>query len=300
MILSILSAAAVTALQPQPLFKIGPEHRLIEGVATDAHTVWVSSVIDRTILACRKTCRVFVKLKNGDLHPTGLAWDPSRQRLWVTVDCPEVPAFARCESGALVAFDRKGRERARLTPAKGFHSSDVSASGGHVFAGDSSNGAVYWLKPGTDTFTTLLAPGIGRSAQGSALDARGKRLIVADYGRGIAAIDLADGKRTLLLREDGKPLRGVDGMARCGNRFIAVYNGTEPNILLAFTIEGDHIKIDQLYSGQELPAPTQLAMDSKHLLIAGDGNWDKALKPAEVPHGPHPIRALPLSQICSQ
>jgi hypothetical protein len=300
MILTIFAATAAAALRPEPLFPIGPEHRLIEGVATDGQTVWVSSVIDRTILTCRKTCRTFVKLKDSDLHPTGLAWDSSGQRLWVTVDCPEVPAFARCESGALVSFDRKGRERSRLVPAKGFHSSDVSVSGGHVFAGDSNNGAVYWLKPGSSRMATLLAPGIGRSAQGSALDGPGKRLIVADYGHGITAIDLAGGKRTLLLREDGKPLRGIDGMARCGNRFIAVYNGAEPSVLLAFTIAGDRIKVDQLYSGPELPAPTQLSMDYKRILIAGDGNWDKALKPAEVPHGPHPIRAVPLSQICSQ
>lgn len=300
MILTIFAATAAAALKPEPLFPIGPEHRLIEGVATDGQTVWVSSVIDRTILACRKTCRRFVKLKGSDLHPTGLAWDSSRQRLWATVDCPDVPAFARCGSGALVAFDRRGKERSRFVPAKGFHSSDISASRGHVFAGDSNNGAVYWLRPGSNRLETLLATGTGRSAQGSALDATGKRLIVADYGHGITAIDLADGKRTLLLREDGKPLRGVDGMARCGNRYIAVYNGAEPNLLLAFTIVGDRIKIDQLYSGPELPAPTQLAMDSRRLLIAGDGNWDKALKPAEVPHGPNPIRALPLSQICSQ
>ena len=300
MILSIVSAAAATALQPQPLFQIGPEHRLIEGVATDGQAVWVSSVIDRTILVCRKTCRTFVKLKDRDLHPTGLAWDSSRQRLWATVDCPEVPAFKRCESGGVVAFDRKGRERARLTPAKGFHSSDVSVSRCQVFAGDSSNGAVYWLKPGSSRFETLQAPGIGRSAQGSALDAAGKRLIVADYGHGITAIDLADGKRTLLHRDNGKALRGIDGLARCGNRYIAIYNGSEPNGLLSFTIDGDRIKIEELYSGPELPAPTQLAIDNKRLLIVSDGNWDKAFKPAEVPHGPYPVRALPMSQICSQ
>jgi hypothetical protein len=281
------------------LFRIGPEHRLLEGVATDGRTVWVSSVVDRTILACQSTCRKFAVLGGND-HPIGMSWDALRKRLWVSVDCPALPAFAKCESGALIAFDRRGRVRSRLVPGKGFHPGDVSAAAGHVFAGDSSNGAVYWLKPGSGQLVTLVAPGIGRSAQGSALDPTGKRLIVADYSQGVAAIDLETGKRTLLRRDDGKTLRGIDGMARCGSRYLAIYNGSEPNILLAFTVAGDTLKFEEIYSGEHLPAPTQLAMDGRRLLIAGDANWDKELKPGEIPHGPYPIRSLRRDKICTK
>jgi hypothetical protein len=51
MILSLLAAAA---LQPQTVLTVDPRHRLIEGVASDGKTIWLSSLIDRQILACRK------------------------------------------------------------------------------------------------------------------------------------------------------------------------------------------------------------------------------------------------------
>ena len=300
MTIFLLAAAAAAVLEPQPQFRIGAEHRLIEGVASDGRTVWVSSVIDRTILACRKTCRPFARLSEP-LHPIGMAWDPSRQRLWVTADCPPLPIFKKCDNGALIAFDRTGRVRSRLAPqGTGFHAGDVSAAKGNVFIGDALKGSVYWLKPRSMVLTTLLAPGVGKSAQGSALDASGKRLIVADYSQGAAAIDLASSKRTLLLRDNGKTLRGIDGIVRCGDRYIAIFNGAQPNELVSFTVDGDRMKLDELYSGPALPAPTQVAIHGPKLIIAGDGDWDKALKEGEAPHGAFPIRSLPLLSVCKQ
>ena len=298
MILGVAAAVAAAAAEPRPMYAIAPQHRLIEGVASDGRTVWVSSVIDRTILACRKTCRPFARLAEP-LHPLGMAWDASRQRLWVAADCPPLPQFPKCDSGALLALDRSGRIRARLVPrGTGFHSGDVSVDRGNVFAGDALSGAVYWLKPKATVLTALVPPGIGKSAQGSALDPSGKVLIVADYSQGVASIDLTTGKRTLLQRDNTKTLRGIDGIARCGARYIAVFNGAQPNELVSFTVDGDRMKLDELYSGPALPAPTQLALSGNRLVIAGDGDWERALKPDQEPHRPYPIRSLPLAQLC--
>ena len=298
--LATLFALAAAAVQPEPLIAVSSDYRLIEGVASDGRTIWVSSVIDRTVLACRKICRPFARL-DEPLHPIGMAWDSSRQRLWVAADCPPLPMFKKCDNGALIALDRAGRVRMRLTPGgTGFHSGDVSASNGSVFAGDALNGAVYLLKPRARRLATLVAPGVGKSAQGSALDAEGRRLIVADYSQGVASIDVATGKRTLLLRDNGKTLRGIDGIVRCGRRYIGVFNGAQPNELISFTVDGDRMKLKELYSGEALPAPTQLAIQGSKLVIAGDGDWDKALKAGEAPHGPYPIRSLPLSSVCAE
>ena len=298
MFLILLAAATVQAAEPRPMFRIGSEHRLIEGVASDGRTIFVSSVIDRTVLACRTSCRVFARLPDP-LHPLGLTWDSTRQRLWIAADCPPLPGFAKCDRGALVGLDRSGRIRERLIPeGESFHSGDVSSAGGNIFIGDAMNGAVYWLKPGAKQLGVLLPPKIGKSAQGSALDASGQALIVADYSQGVASINLATGKRTLLLREDGKALRGVDGLARCGDRYIGVFNGAQPNELLSFAVKGDRISVGEIYAGPALPAPTQLAFHGGRLLIAGDGDWDKALKPASEPHGPFPVRSLGLREIC--
>ena len=48
----ILALAAAAALQPQTLFTVDPQHRLIECVASDGRNIWVSSLIDRQILEC--------------------------------------------------------------------------------------------------------------------------------------------------------------------------------------------------------------------------------------------------------
>jgi hypothetical protein len=149
-------------------------------------------------------------------------------------DCPPgVPFIKACERGALIALDVRGRVQTRIAPAVGFfHPGDVSVADGELFVSDSQNGAIYRLTADGRALMAVVAPGVGKSGQGSALDAEGKHLISADYSQGIAAIDLATGTRTLLPRQDGKPLRGVDGLVRCGDTYLGIYNGAAPGLLL--------------------------------------------------------------------
>ena len=102
----------------------------------------------------------------------------------------------------------------------------------------------------------------------------------------------------MLLRENGKTLRGIDGLVRCGSRYLAVFNGAQPNELVSFTVDGTAMKLDELYSGPALPAPTQLAIHGSRAAIAGDGDWEKALKAGAQPHGNAPIRLVPLARLC--
>ena len=184
---ALLLAAA--APPPQTALVVPPAHRLVEGIATDGRTIFVSSVLDRQMLACRAACRPLVTLPAG-LHPMGMAWDARRQRLWIAADCPLLPGVTRCERGALVEVDARGRLRGRFAPAQGaFHPGDVSVGPGAVFVGDSLNGAVYRLRASAAALDTIVAPGLGKSSQGSALDPSGRHLIVADYALGIASID---------------------------------------------------------------------------------------------------------------
>jgi len=291
-------AALALAAEPATAITIDPRHRLIEGVATDGRTIWVSSLIDRQILECGKRCRTIATLPNG-LHPFAIAWDSKRGRLWVAADCPPgVPFIKACERGALIALDRAGRVRSRISPSTGsFHPGDVSASDGRVFASDSQNGAVYRLLPSGKALTALVAPGTGKSGQGSVLDRSGKKLIVADYSQGIATIDLATSERTLLPRQDGKPLRGVDGLARCGDTIFGIYNGAAPGRLLTVRMRPGGIEYGELIEDLELPDPTQLAFDGKRLLVVSDSGWERAGKGAPRSSGA-PILAIPLDKGC--
>jgi hypothetical protein len=291
--------AAAVALQPQTIVTADPRHRLIEGVASDGKTIWLSSLIDRQILACRKRCTTLALLPSG-IHPFAIAWDQSRKRLWVAADCPpKVPFITACERGALMAFDAKGRLQTRISPPLGaFHPGDVSASDGEVFVSDSQNGTVYRLTPNGRSLIAIVLPGTGKSGQGSAYDKANNRLIVADYSQGIAAIDLATNTRTLLLRDNGRPLRGIDGLIRCGSGFLGVYNGQSPGQLIAFSIEGGKLKLREAVEGHTMPDPTQVASDGKRLLVVPNAGWDAAMKGPEPRTEGAPILSFPLPAVC--
>jgi len=286
------AALLLVAAAPATLFTVPAEHRLVEGVATDGRTIWVSSVLDRTILARTDAGLRAIKLPDGVANPLGLAWDASRNWLWIATDCPDLPGVARCESGALVAIDVRGRLRARLKPAGPLHTGDISAVGGNVFVSDSRNGAVYRLPPKGKKLETLVSPGIGKSAQGSALDPAGKRLIVADYSQGLFAIDLATRQRVPLL-EQGKPLRGLDGMVRVGDRYFAIYNGSSPARLIGFRLRGNII-VDGAAIDAALPDPTQLVAYRDALLIVADAGWEQAAKSDSEKRAPAPVVTVPL------
>ena len=293
-----LVAAAATA-PPQTVLTIDPKHRLVEGVASDGTTIWVSSILDRQILACKKTCRTLATLP-APLHPFAIAWDQSRKRLWVAADCPPgVPAIKPCERGALIALDMRGRIQTRIAPGVGaFHPGDVSVSDGRVFVSDSQNGLVFRLLPNGRAVKAANLPGDGKSGQGTALTPDGKELIVADYSRGIGAVDLATFKTSLLPRQDGKPLRGIDGLVRCGSTYYGIYNGAAPGLLVSITRTDTGIEFSQPLGDMTLPDPTQIAFDGKRLLIVADSGWATLDKPGFVRTAGTPILAVPLNADC--
>ena len=294
----ILAAVAAAVLQPQTVFTVDPGHRLIEGIATDGSTIWLSSLIDRQLLACRKSCSTIATVP-GELHPFAITWDSRRKRLWVAADCPPNVSFIKaCERGALLGYDRRGRLRTRIAPPLGvFHPGDVSASNGQVFVSDSQNGAVYRLTSNGRALTALVPPGVGKSGQGSALDQTGGQLMVADYSQGVTVVDLSTGKRTLLKRDDGRPIRGIDGMVRCGSDYYAVYNGQAPGAVLRLTVKGDAISYTPLIDGAPLVDPTQIAVDGNRLLVVANAGWEIALKGAVRTEGT-PILSVPLPNHC--
>jgi sugar lactone lactonase YvrE len=287
-----LAALLLAAAAPATLFTVPAEHRLVEGIASDGRTIWVSSVLDRAIVAHRPGGDRTIRLPKGVAHPLGLAWDAQRRWLWIATDCPALPGIAHCESGALVAIDPRGMLRASFRPDIPLHSGDVSVGGGSVFVSDSQNGAVYRLPPAGKALETLVAPGIGKSAQGSALDPSGRRLIVADYGRGLFAIDLATRQRTPLL-EEGKPLRGLDGLARVGDSYFAIYNASSPARLIRFRLQGDAV-VEGTAIDAALPDPTQLVAYRGMLLVVASAGWEDAAKSEAGKRAPAPIVSVPL------
>ena len=300
--IAALVAAALAPAQPQAVLTIDPKHRLVEGVASDGSTIWVSSVLDRQILACAAgTCRTIATLPAG-LRPLGLAWDWGRKILWIAAACLDPEHLAvKCARGALVALSPNGRVRATFSP-KGFqfHPGDVSASQSGVFVGDSQNGLVWGLLSGRrGALRAINRPGSGKSAQGNALAPSGTEVIVADYARGIGRIDLKTTSTAWLPRPDGKPLKGVDGLLRCGDIYLGVYNGETPGRILTIRIRLGGTQSGELVKGLTFPDPTQIALDGKRLLVVADSGWE-AIGRGETKRriGAH-IVALPLPANCT-
>ena len=290
---------AAAAAQPVTVATIDPSHRIVEGVATDGSTIWVSSVIDRQIIACAKGCRTIATLRPG-LHPFALAWDWGRKVLWIAADCPAgVPGIVACRQGALVALSPAGKVRGMIAPKDVvFHPGDVSVSRSGVFVSDSQNGLVWALLPGRGGLRAVNRPGDGKSAQGTALAPSGTALIVADYGRGIGSIDLKSTATTWLPRQDGKPLRGVDGLIRCGDTYLGVYNGQTPGAVLTIRMRPGAIEYGELVEDLTLPDPTQIAFDGKRLLAIANSGWAELGKgEGKRRQGAH-IIAIPLSPDC--
>jgi sugar lactone lactonase YvrE len=287
-----LAALLLAATAPTVAFTVSPRHRLVEGIATDGQTIWVSSVLDRAIIARRGNNTRTIELPVGVASPLGLAWDKQRQWLWIATDCPGLPGVTPCDSGALVAIDANGKLRASLKPAGALHAGDVSVGGGVVFVSDSQNGAVYRVEPSGQKLDLVVAPGVGKSAQGSALSPDGKWLIVADYSQGITRIDLTTGKRDLTLLGD-KPLRGMDGLARAGDWYVGIQNGGSVGRLLAFRIIPEGLDVRVLAEGGGLADPTQLTVFKDTILVVADSGWAVADKPVEKPRIPAAILRYP-------
>lgn len=298
---ALLAALAVPA-QPAAttILTVPASHHLIEGIASDGVTIWLSSVVDREILAWRPHHALRARHMPPDTaRPLGLAWDAKRRWLWIATDCPEIAASDACTGGGLIALDRGGRLVARLVPASGVaHFGDVSVADGVVHVSDSSNGAVYRCRGACSALETVIPPGVGRSAQGSAPFGGAGDVLVADYSAGLALVDRS-GKRTLLPREDGRPLRGVDGVARSGDWFIGVQNSQVPGVVFAFRLPADrrHVTDLRVLGGETaFPEPTQIAMAGGKVYVVADAQWSAYDKASAVRRTQHatPVLAIPV------
>ena len=298
MILAAVAALALAA-EPATVIDIDPSHRLVEGVATDGSAIYVSSVLDRQILACSKTCRTIATLPEG-LHPLGIAFDWGRKLLWIAADCPEIAGIAKCDRGALVAINRNGKIRGRFAPTnRSFHPGDVFASQSGIFVSDSQNGLVWSLLPRRLGLRAVNRLEDGKSAQGTALTPSGVELIVADYARGIGRIDLKTAATTWLPRQDGKPSVGIDGLVRCRDSYLGVYNGgAAPARIWLIRMRPGGIERTELVEGLTLADPTQIAFDGKRLLLVSDSGWERIGKGEATRRKGAQILAIPLGKDC--
>ena len=129
----------------------------------------------------------------------GMAMDGSR-RLWIASGTVEQTPSPDTAFRGLIALDLDRLRVVERIPVKGPGSpGDVTVGpDGTLYASDSVGGGVYRARPGARAMSPLVPTSHLRSPHGLAVSADGRRLFVADYAYGIAAVDLAGGRITWL------------------------------------------------------------------------------------------------------
>lgn len=223
---------------------------LAEGVAWDqtSASLLVGSVHRRQVIRIAADGRrsVLAPAKGDVLDAVlGIAVDPQRRVLWAcTAALPEMRGFTARDKArtALVELDlATGRILRRLAlpavPERQSNCNDVAVGpGGRVAVADAGGGVVLTLEPGGAALRPLTSQGRFGSPQGLAFSADGVRLFVADYGRGLRAVDPVSGTVTPIAAPAGATLIGIDGLVRFGDDLIAIRNGLSPHAVLRIVL----------------------------------------------------------------
>jgi sugar lactone lactonase YvrE len=246
---------------------------LPEDIAYDpaSHAVFVSSIRKNRIID--SDGRTFA---NTDLPVLALAVDGARRTLWATVAwMPQCETCAAGDEGktALLAFDVDSRRLIRRveSPVPGVFGDMTTSRAGDVYVAEGLHGALFHLAPGAAELERLDTPGDLASPQQPALSADEATLYVADYLRGIAAIDLKTRTLSWLEPDAGIALSGIDGLHVFGNSFIAVQNGTRPVriVMLSRTLERQQV-LEANWPGLGEPTHGTL-IGNRYLFIANSG-----------------------------
>jgi hypothetical protein len=212
-----------------------------------------------------------------------LALDAPHDTLWATIAtvaqadaCGEGPPAA--ERTALLALDpRTGRVLRRVEAGMpGVLGDMLALEDGTVFVTESQHGAVLRLRPGADAFDRIDVAGEFVSPQTPALAADGRTLLVPDYARGLAAIELGACPCPARWPANGPGVftAGIDGLVRDGQALVAVQNGTTPPRIVRFAPDLTRERV--LESGTPgFGEPTHGIVVGRALWYIADVGWNR-------------------------
>jgi sugar lactone lactonase YvrE len=269
-----------------------------EGLAYDPRTraFFVSSVRERRILRVDPSGPPRAFADRASLWSAmGLGVDAERRRLWVATSAlAETAGLSAGEEGraALVGFDLEdGRVVARLElPAGRRHvlGDLVVTPTGEVWATDSASPAVYRLGLGAAGLETLVAGEPFVSPQGIALSLDGAIVYVADYAKGVFAVEAATRRVRLLDAPADAALLGIDGLYTEGpGALLAVQNGTAPARLLRLRLEGPRITaVEAVDVGHpKMAEPTLGTFADGRFHYIANSQWDALQKGGAMKEG---------------
>jgi hypothetical protein len=267
---------------------------IAEGIARDAATdrLFIASVATRRIVTIQAgRLRDFAHLPD-DYSPLGIAL--SGNILWVTA--ATLPQGSGHDGPtSLIALDARDGHVRHVYPVtdSGQHIlNDLTfAPDGTVYASDTADGSIYRLGPHDQALTRLSGRALLKSAQGMAVSADGKSLLVADYSLGLVKLDLATSIFAPLQIPDGVNAKGIDGLARLPDgSFLASQNGTRTPHILRLALSADWSRLlsaDVIAQDDSaIMDPSLVMADASGAYMVGVSQW------ASFGNGPTPVRPL--------
>jgi len=282
------------------------EARLVEGVARDpvSGDLYATTVVSRALYRKHGADPWQKVALEGTGSLSGIAWDAKRKLLWVASstfdETPGDKVFA-----AVLGYDpAQGRVVKTLYANGQVPLGDIAVGAdGALYAANPVAGEIHRANPDSDDgFSALVGHGIFRSPQGMVPVPGTRLLIVSDYGYGLAALDMGNGKLWRVTGGKGEFLDGIDALQLYGHSLIAVQNGHGPKRILMLDMADSWLAIDTitvLESGvPDWTEPVGGTVDGDRLLYVGTGQWDRFGKGGAVAQGAEPvptdIRAVPL------
>jgi len=254
------------------------------------HRFLISSIHRRKIVAVDTIGRTseLVTAREADVWGFyALAIDTTRGRLWATTAAgPMCEGWTAADSGrtALVAYDlASGKRVTRIElPRDGSRHvlGDITLGrDGAVYLTESLGGGVYRVAPWAARFETLVPSGTFGSPQKPVLAADGRRLLIPDYPRGIAALDLTTRAVSWLVKPRTLASVGIDGLYKDGHALIAIQNGTTPKRVLRLVLDEAETRIvtwQVLEQASEwLGEPNHGAIVRREFYFIGNSGWDR-------------------------
>jgi hypothetical protein len=294
-----------------PAFTLPDSAFLPEGVAFDPATrrFFLSSIRSGRILAYSVDTGAWTELvpagRDRQWSMLAVSVDTATRTLWATTAAiPFFGGYQAADSGrsAVLAYDLdNGALRRRWdAPAGGRHQlGDMTlAPNGDVYVSDADEGAVYRIARGSQELERF-ASGELVSPQGLAVTSDGRRVLVADYVRGLASIDRESGEVAWMQVADSTAVSGIDGLVRVGHSLVAVQNGVNPKRVIELRMDAAERRITgwrAIESGTPiLSEPTHAVLVADEVFFIADSGWDRlnpdgTIKPGMVLEPAHVLR----------
>ena len=273
---------------PSIAFTIPKSGIISEGLAYDpvSRDFFVSSVRDGAIWRVHQgKAKPFVSGVPRGVF--GMTIDAKKRVLWAaTSPIEQNRSFSATDHAAVLAIDLRSGRILHTIPApddaKHLFGDVAIAADGTVYVSDSMSPTIFAIDG--EVMRPLIANGPFVSLQGIA-PAAGV-LYVADYSKGIAAVDLATHDVHFLSSPADETLLGIDGLYRAGPKtLIGTQNGTDPQRIVRIDLEGLTVtRVTTLAANRpEMPDITLGTLAGSAFYFNGAALWEEKDETKWVP-----------------